>query len=78
MEIAMDPILKFQADRAAVIEGYSKDADFTALSQDWLLKSMERRYVYNFDWLGRPIIQYPQDMAAVQELIWVTRPDVVI
>ena len=39
---------------------------------------MQRKYVYNFDWMGRPIIQYPQDMAAVQELIWAVRPDVVI
>jgi cephalosporin hydroxylase len=78
MEFAMDPILKFQADRAAAINSYGADADFKALSKDWLRQSMERRYVYNFDWLGRPIIQYPQDMAAVQELIWATRPDVVI
>ncbi|MCA0406330.1 MAG: cephalosporin hydroxylase family protein, partial [Proteobacteria bacterium] len=33
---------------------------------------------YNFDWLGRPIIQYPQDMWAVQELIWTVKPDLVI
>ena len=39
---------------------------------------MRRRYVYNFDWLGRPIIQYPQDMVAMQELVWVTRPDLII
>ena len=39
---------------------------------------MRRQYVYNFDWMGRPIIQYPQDMVAVQELIWTVRPDVVI
>lgn len=74
----MDPISQFQAERAASIDGFGKDAGFTALSQDWLRQSMERRYVYNFDWLGRPIIQYPQDMAAVQEIIWATRPDVVI
>jgi cephalosporin hydroxylase len=39
---------------------------------------MERKYVYNFDWLGRPIIQYPQDMVGVQELIWKVRPDLII
>ena len=39
---------------------------------------MQRKYVYNFEWLGRPVIQYPQDMVAVQELIWAVRPDVVI
>lgn len=35
-------------------------------------------YSYNFSWLGRPIIQYPQDMVAMQELIWQVRPDLII
>lgn len=74
----MDPVSQFQHERADAVEGYKKDSEFQTLSQDWLRESMQRRYVYNFDWLGRPIIQYPQDMAAVQELIWSTRPDVVI
>ncbi|OGB47897.1 MAG: cephalosporin hydroxylase [Burkholderiales bacterium RIFCSPLOWO2_12_FULL_65_40] len=39
---------------------------------------MQRQYVYNFDWLGRPIIQYPQDMVAMQELVWRVRPDLII
>ncbi len=37
-----------------------------------------RKYVYNFDWMGRPIIQYPQDMVAMQELVWQLRPDLII
>lgn len=36
------------------------------------------KYSYNFSWLGRPIIQYPQDMVAVQELIWSIQPDLII
>ena len=40
--------------------------------------SVAAMYSYNFHWLGRPIIQYPQDMVAMQELIWATRPDLVI
>lgn len=74
----MDPISQFQRERAAALEAYAKDADLQAMSQTWLRESMQRRYVYNFDWLGRPIIQYPQDMVAVQELIWATRPDVIV
>lgn len=35
-------------------------------------------YTYNFQWLGRPIIQYPQDIQAMQEIIWATRPDVIV
>lgn len=74
----MDETAKFAAERAAAISGYGHDADFIALSRDWLQQSMARRYVYNFDWLGRPIIQYPQDIMAVQELICQVRPDVVV
>ncbi len=40
--------------------------------------SVIARYSYNFSWQGRPIIQYPQDMVAMQELIWSVRPDLVI
>ncbi len=39
---------------------------------------MQRQYVYNFSWLGRPIIQYPQDIVAIQELVWSVRPDLII
>ena len=36
------------------------------------------KYSYNFTWLGRPIIQLPQDVVAIQEIVWTTRPDVII
>jgi len=42
------------------------------------LKSLNAKYSYNFTWLGRPIIQYPQDIVAAQELIWAVRPDLII
>jgi len=45
---------------------------------DFVMSSLEDKYSYNFKWLGRPIIQYPQDMVAVQELIWQVKPDLVI
>ena len=41
-------------------------------------KSIEDRYSYNFSWMGRPIIQYPQDMLAMQEIIWNVKPDLII
>ena len=40
--------------------------------------SVAAGYSYNFNWLGRPIIQYPQDIVAMQELVWTTRPDLII
>jgi cephalosporin hydroxylase len=74
----MNPIEQFQKERATQIAGYRSDSTFCALSKQWLEISMNRKYVYNFDWLGRPIIQYPSDMVAVQELIWKTKPDLII
>jgi cephalosporin hydroxylase len=47
-------------------------------SEQWMLASLAHRYSYCFRWLGRPVIQYPQDIMALQELIWQVRPDLVI
>jgi len=74
----LNPSQQFSEERRQQIDSYSSDKVFTAQSQAWLDASMRRRYVYNFDWLGRPIIQYPQDMVAIQELVWSTRPDLII
>lgn len=49
-----------------------------ALTGEWLEASVENRYSYNFTWLGRPVIQYPQDLVAMQELIWGIQPDLII
>lgn len=43
-----------------------------------LLSSIDSMYSYNFSWLSRPIIQYPQDIVALQELIWQVKPDLII
>ncbi|MDB5978057.1 MAG: cephalosporin hydroxylase [Nevskia sp.] len=45
---------------------------------DLFLRSCEYRYSYNFTWLGLPIIQYPQDIVAMQEIIWRVQPDLII
>lgn len=47
-------------------------------SISWLRDTAKHNYSYNFSWLSRPIIQYPQDMVAVQELIWQIKPDLII
>jgi cephalosporin hydroxylase len=44
----------------------------------FLTASIAARYSYNFSWLGRPIIQYPQDIVGFQEIVWQTRPDVIV
>jgi len=47
-------------------------------TQAFMQSSIVHRYSYNFSWLGRPIIQYPQDMVALQEIIWTVQPDLII
>ena len=47
-------------------------------AREFMQSSIRDRYSYNFHCLGRPIIQYPQDMVTVQELIWEIRPDIVL
>jgi cephalosporin hydroxylase len=47
-------------------------------AHNFLMDSVREKYSYNFEWLGRPIIQYPQDMVAMQELIWTVQPDLII
>lgn len=73
-----NPISQFNAERSERLASYPQDAAFMALSRQWLQESMQRKYVYNFDWMGRPIIQYPQDMVAMQELVWAVKPDLII
>jgi len=74
----MNSIEQFQQERRDRLDAYGRDTGFQDLSRQWLQASMAKKYVYNFDWLGRPIIQYPQDMAAMQQLVWETRPDLII
>jgi cephalosporin hydroxylase len=44
----------------------------------FLSESIDAKYSYNFSWLGRPIIQYPQDIVAMQELVWAAQPDLIV
>ncbi len=74
----MTPEQQFAAERSERLQDYAADEGFKNLSRQWLQESMSKKYVYNYDWLGRPIIQYPQDMVAIQELVWTVRPDLII
>jgi len=51
---------------------------FEAVSAAWLRCGWDVKYVYGFSWMGRPVIQLPEDMLRIQEVIWRVRPDVVI
>lgn len=54
------------------------DQDFRGLTNIWVRESIRYAYAQNFTWLGRPIIQVPQDIYAIQELIWLVKPDLII
>lgn len=53
-------------------------AAFSLISKAWLRSGWDTKYVYSFAWLGRPIIQLPEDMIRIQELIYAVKPDVII
>jgi cephalosporin hydroxylase len=74
----MNPRDQFEREVAANIEGLGKDQDVQALSRVWLREISPHKYPYNFTWMGRPIIQVPQDIVAMQELIWSVQPDLII
>ena len=68
----------FEKEVTERIQQNQNDADLKQASLDFTRLSTRPQYSYNFFWLGRPIIQYPQDMVAMQELIWRIRPDVIV
>ena len=74
----MTPEEQFAHERRERLTAYAQDKSLQQLSRQWLQESMAKKYVYNFDWLGRPIIQYPQDMIGVQQLVWQVRPELII
>ena len=51
---------------------------FKLLSEAWLRSGWDNKYVYSFSWLGRPIIQLPEDIIRIQELIYAIQPDLII
>jgi cephalosporin hydroxylase len=74
----MTPREQFDHERAASVEKMAADRPLQALSRDWFLASCRHQYSYNFTWLGQPIIQYPQDIVAMQEIIWRVQPNLII
>ena len=60
------------------IKTNSKNDNLKKTGFNFFKKSFPEKYCYNFSWLGRPIIQYPQDIIAMQEIIWKVKPDLII
>lgn len=68
----------FEAECQAEICAQGQDEKLKGLARDFFNESARHKYSYHFSWMGRPIIQLPQDMMAMQEIIWQVKPDLVI
>ena len=68
----------FRKECNEYIKKQSENSDFNSCTNRWVSLSYQFKYMYNYEVLGRPIIQYPQDMVAMQELIWSIKPDLIV
>ncbi len=78
LETTPDAHPDYREEKRQRIAGFADDAEFRALSKAWRTMALQRKYMNNFSWLGRPLIQVPMDAMAVQEVIWAVKPDLVI
>ena len=74
----MDKNQLFLQEKQASIQQMAQDKDFEKKSLEWMLTANNHRYQYNFSWMGRPIIKFPNDIAVSQEIIWEVKPDLII
>ncbi|MBI5439556.1 MAG: cephalosporin hydroxylase family protein [Nitrosomonadales bacterium] len=65
------------AGKIKTMELYSREA-FEAISRQWVRVGWNQKYQYTFSWMGRPVIQLPEDMIRMQEVIYQLKPDVII
>lgn len=69
---------EFEVWRNSFLDTQAKDAEFSNLSKAWMQKAVDSKFSYQFDWMGVPIIQMPGDLVMFQEIVWKTRPDLII
>ncbi len=74
----MNPFKEHQLQVKKNIAGLAADNDLRGLSHIWSRETNRYHYTLNFSWMSRPIIQYPQDIMAMQEIIWDVKPDLII
>jgi cephalosporin hydroxylase len=74
----MNVYKKFKEECDDEISAMGENKTLAKLTNEWIWSVSKLKYSYHFDFLGRPIIQYPQDMVAIQELIWKVKPDLII
>ncbi len=74
----MDDFKQFEEQRAKNVRDLGTDEALKLIARQFLIQASRHNYSYNFDWLGLPIIQFPQDIIAMQEIIWKVKPDLII
>src|SRR5690242_18931145 len=70
-----DDAPEFAARNRAMTTKMAADEERAGKSLDWTVHSAPHQHSYHFTWLGRPIIQHPQDVLAIQDIIWTVRSD---
>ena len=68
----------FEFEKQENIRKLGESDDLHALSMKWVADVSRHKYSYHLTWLGRPVIQFPQDLVAMQEIIWRVRPSLII
>jgi len=68
----------FETEKVKNIQALGSDEQLRLASIRWIADASRHKYSYNFTWMGRPIIQFPQDMVAMQEIVWRIKPDLII
>lgn len=74
----MNPVELFEEECQKRIKNYPSKSNLIEPATDFIKESVRLKYSYNFRWFGHPIIQFPQDIIAMQELIWQVKPDLII
>jgi cephalosporin hydroxylase len=74
----MKNIDNFDQERKKNVDAMANDDSLDSAGLEFLCKTAKYNYCYNFDWMSRPIIQYPQDIVAFQEIVWKVKPDLII
>lgn len=78
LEINDDTITTFDSDGEKKSYNIGTPEAFELISKAWLRSGWDTKYVYGFSWMGRPVIQLPEDMIRIQEIIYQVRPEVVV
>lgn len=73
-----EELIKFDKEKQLLINANANNIELLNARDNFNLASNKAKYSYNFSWMGRPIIAYPQDMIAMQEIIWAIKPDLII